>query len=71
MTENPPTQFAPARKSDQETVARQKAVILDYLGPLRSLYDAVVSEIILIVNQNRQISQGHHISAYLTGARNH
>ncbi|MFO7932402.1 MAG: sensor histidine kinase [Thermodesulfobacteriota bacterium] len=69
MTENPPTQFAPAGKSTQETIERQKAVIHDYLGPLSSLYDAVVSEIILIVNQNRQIVFFNSLFPSLVDAR--
>ena len=55
MRENPATQYAPAQRSDPDTVLRQKQRIDQYLGPLRQLYDSAVSEIFLIVNQNRQI----------------
>lgn len=55
MRKNPATQYAPSQRSDPDTIRRQKEIIDDYLGPLRQLYDSAVSEIFLIVNQNRQI----------------
>ena len=48
------TQFAPAQRSDQDTLAIQRKLLAEYPASLRQLYDAV-SEIILIVNQDRQI----------------
>jgi PAS domain-containing protein len=54
VTENPAGTYAPAQRSDQSTVDRQKKLLEDYYGSLRQLYDAV-SEAILIVNQDHQI----------------
>ena len=48
------THFAPPDRSDIETIETQKKLLNSYYGPLRRLYDAV-SEIILILNRNRQI----------------
>ncbi|MCF8029256.1 MAG: sensor histidine kinase [Desulfobacteraceae bacterium] len=66
--ENPATQYAPAQRSDTETILRQKESIDQYLGPLRQLYDSAVSEIFLIVNQNRQIVFFNAGFPALTGA---
>lgn len=48
------TQFAPAKRSGKSIIDRQKKLLAEYYGPLKRFYDAV-SEIILIVNQDRQI----------------
>ena len=54
MPEKLASLYAPARRSDKDTIDRQKKLLADYYGSLRQLYDAV-SELILIVNQDRQI----------------
>ncbi|RJQ74162.1 MAG: GHKL domain-containing protein [Desulfobacteraceae bacterium] len=54
MLETQFTQYAPARRSDLSTIELQKKMLAEYSGSLRQLYDAV-SEIVLIVNQDRQI----------------
>jgi K+-sensing histidine kinase KdpD len=54
MPENLVSRYAPAGRSDRDTIDRQKRLLADYYGSLRQLYDAV-SELILIVNQDRQI----------------
>lgn len=48
------SEYAPAQRSDQGAIAYQKELLAEYSGSLRQLYDAV-SEIVLIVNQDRQI----------------
>ncbi len=48
------TQFAPARRSDADLLQVQRKLLAEYPASLRQLYDAI-SEIILIVNQDRQI----------------
>lgn len=48
------SRFASARRSDPETIDRQKQLLSEHYGSLRQLYDAV-SEIILVLNQDRQI----------------
>jgi signal transduction histidine kinase len=54
MLANPDTQYASARRSDPYTIDRQKKIVSAYCGSLNQLFDAV-SEVILIVNENRQI----------------
>ena len=48
------THFASPDRSDPDTIEGQKKLLNSYYGPLRQLYEAV-SEIILILNRNRQI----------------
>ena len=48
------SQFAPAARSAKDTIESQKKLLSRFCGSLSQLYDAV-SEIILVVNDNRQI----------------
>jgi signal transduction histidine kinase len=48
------SRYAPAKRSPGSIIEDQKKMLAEHYGPLRQLYDAV-SEIILIVNQDRQI----------------
>ena len=54
MTQNPNTEYAPARRSDKDAIDRQRKLLAEYQGSLRQFYEAVC-EIVLIVNANRQI----------------
>lgn len=54
MTENVKSQYALAERSDNRTIKQQKQLLAEYYGSLDKLYDAI-SEIILIVNSDRQI----------------
>ncbi|MHB1347248.1 MAG: ATP-binding protein [Candidatus Humimicrobiaceae bacterium] len=54
MTENVKSQYALAERSDNRTIKQQKQLLAEYYGALDKLYDAI-SEIILIVNSDRQI----------------
>ncbi|NLF31321.1 MAG: GHKL domain-containing protein [Planctomycetes bacterium] len=48
------THHAPARRSEPAEIERQKALVAAHCGPLGPLYDAV-SELVLVVNEDRQI----------------
>lgn len=48
------TEFAPAFRAASSEIQRQRKLIESHYGPVRQFYDAV-SEIILILNENRQI----------------
>lgn len=54
MDEKLISRYAPAQRSARSIIDAQKKMLAEHYGPLRQLYDAV-SEIILIVNQERQI----------------
>ncbi len=54
MSGEPVGLYAPARRSDKLTIIRQKKILAGYYKGIKQLYDAV-SEMILIVNQDRQI----------------
>ncbi|MHB1377090.1 MAG: PAS domain-containing sensor histidine kinase [Candidatus Humimicrobiaceae bacterium] len=54
MSENFTSQYALAKRSNNSTIDSQKKLLAEYYGPLNKLYDAI-SEIILIVNSDRQI----------------
>jgi signal transduction histidine kinase len=54
MFDNFISQYAPAGRSEKGILESQKTLLSQYCGSLHHLYDAV-SEIVLIVNQERQI----------------
>ncbi len=61
--------FAPAARSAMSTIENQKQLLSSYYGSLSQLYDAV-SEIILIVNKNRQIVFFNAVVPSLLGVEN-
>jgi len=48
------SQYAPAQRSGQREVQEQIKLVANHYSLIKPLYDAV-SEIVLVVNQNRQI----------------
>ncbi len=69
MPEKLASWYAPARRSDKDTIDRQKKLLANYYGSLRQLYGAV-SELILIVNQDRQIVFFNSVVPSLLGVDN-
>jgi len=69
MLENSVSQYAPARRSDQSKIDRQKKLLAEYYGSLKQYYEAV-SEIVLIVNQDRQIVFFNSVVPSLLGVDN-
>ncbi|MDZ7838805.1 MAG: hypothetical protein U5N58_13215 [Actinomycetota bacterium] len=54
MSKNIASQYASARRSKNTVIDRQKKLLAEYYDSLNRLYNAVI-EMILIVNQDRQI----------------
>ncbi|KJS29916.1 MAG: hypothetical protein VR64_18105 [Desulfatitalea sp. BRH_c12] len=69
MYENSDSQFASARRSDQQDINHQRSILAEYNGSLRQVYDAV-SEIILILNENRQIVFYNSVMSSIVGCDN-
>lgn len=51
---NSKTKRFPDQRSDQKTIYRQQQMLDKYFGPLKQVFESV-SEIVLIINHNRQI----------------
>lgn len=66
MLDRSVSQHAPAARSDKRAIERQKKLIGTHCCSLKELYDAV-SEMILVVNQNRQIVFFNSVVPALTG----
>ena len=62
------TQYAPAQRSPQELIQTQVKLVANHYAAIKELYDAV-SEIILIVNHNRQIVFFNQYVPQLFGVR--
>ena len=65
MSVHPITHYAPARRSGKDVIERQRQLVAGYCGSLQQLYNTV-SELILVVNQERQIVFFNaHVPAWL------
>ncbi|MGM0365000.1 MAG: ATP-binding protein [Actinomycetota bacterium] len=69
-SENFASQYAPAHRSDRMTIEYQKKLLAEYNGSLGQLYNAV-SEMIFIVNDNRQIIFFNSAAPLLLGFKDH
>lgn len=69
MPENLTSNYASSRRSDSRTIERQKKLLTEYHGSLKKFYDAI-SEIILIVNSDRQIVFFNSVAPSLLGIDN-
>jgi signal transduction histidine kinase len=66
MDENFISRYAPAKRTPQCIIDNQIKILAEHYGPLKQLYDAV-SEIILIVNEDRQIVFFNSVVSSLPG----
>ena len=69
MSEKIDTKFAPAARSAKEVIESQRKLLSSYYGTCEQFFDAV-SEIILILNQDRQIVYFNSAVPALLGVKN-